>query len=120
MDALQHLLNKVNRVTSNHRHGNPVTKRDLDALANAQIEYSDNQKIECDSQPCLLAEEREIEKIKGGIRILKSLQTIYGNVFNFTEVIRQNGELLRTKIDELESKQSCQHFSAPGIKKAGN
>jgi len=42
MDYLQHLLNKVNRVTANHRHGNPVTKKDLDALSMAQIEYNES------------------------------------------------------------------------------
>lgn len=36
---LRHLLNKVNAVTAPHRHGNPVSKRKLDDLANAQVEY---------------------------------------------------------------------------------
>lgn len=36
---LRHLLNKVNRVTSCHRHGREVSQRDLDDLANAQVEY---------------------------------------------------------------------------------
>lgn len=36
--ALQSLLNKVNVVTANHRHGNTVDGSDLDALANRQIE----------------------------------------------------------------------------------
>lgn len=39
--SLQHLLNKVNRVTAAHRHGNPVRDKDLTMLANAQVEYEE-------------------------------------------------------------------------------
>jgi hypothetical protein len=49
MDYLQHLLNKVNRVTANHRHGNPVTKKDLDALSMAQIKYNES----CEKKVCM-------------------------------------------------------------------
>jgi len=35
---LQRLLNKVNVVTSAHRHGREVRKEDLDALSNRQID----------------------------------------------------------------------------------
>lgn len=34
---LRSLLNKVNRVTSAHRHGQPIRKKDLDDLSNRQI-----------------------------------------------------------------------------------
>ena len=36
--ATQLLINKVNRVTSAHRHGIVISKTDLDALSNRQIE----------------------------------------------------------------------------------
>lgn len=39
MDELQHLLNKVNKVTAYHRHGNKIPLSALDDLSNAQIEY---------------------------------------------------------------------------------
>lgn len=39
MEQLQHLLNKVNKVTAYHRHGNKIPKSALDELSNAQIEY---------------------------------------------------------------------------------
>ena len=42
---LKHLLNKVNRVTSNHRHGRAVTEQALDDLANAQIDYEQSVKV---------------------------------------------------------------------------
>ena len=35
---LQRLINKVNRVTSAHRHGQSVSSKDLDALSNRQID----------------------------------------------------------------------------------
>lgn len=37
--GIQHLLNTVNAVTAPHRHGQFVSKRRLDNLANAQIDY---------------------------------------------------------------------------------
>lgn len=40
--ALQHLLNKVNAVTAPHRHGQSVSKRRLDDLANAQLKYEES------------------------------------------------------------------------------
>lgn len=42
MNYLQHLLNKINVVTSKHRHGRQINKEDLDSLSNAQIEYEEN------------------------------------------------------------------------------
>jgi len=36
--AIRKLLNKVNRVTSAHRHGHKIQQRDLDALSNRQVE----------------------------------------------------------------------------------
>lgn len=36
---LRRLLNKVNRVTAYHRHGNPVPAKALDDLSNAQLDY---------------------------------------------------------------------------------
>jgi len=36
---LKHLLNKINKVTSCHRHGRPIPEKYLDELADAQIEY---------------------------------------------------------------------------------
>ena len=36
---LKHLLNKINKVTSCHRHGRPIPEKYLDELSNAQIEY---------------------------------------------------------------------------------
>lgn len=39
MNELQHLLNKLNKVTAYHRHGNKIPPSALDDLANAQIEY---------------------------------------------------------------------------------
>jgi hypothetical protein len=38
---LRCLLNKVNRVTSAHRHGQTVSIKDLDALSNRQIEIEE-------------------------------------------------------------------------------
>ena len=35
---LRCILNKVNRVTSAHRHGQCISKKDLDALSNRQID----------------------------------------------------------------------------------
>lgn len=40
-EQLDHLLNKINRVTAYHRHGQKVSKKDLDALSNAQIEFEE-------------------------------------------------------------------------------
>jgi len=37
--ALRHLLNKLNKVTAYHRHGNPVPDHIMDDLANAQLDY---------------------------------------------------------------------------------
>lgn len=37
--SLKHLMNLVNKVTSYHRHGNPMPRKLLDDLSNAQIEY---------------------------------------------------------------------------------
>ena len=39
LKSIEKLLNKVNRVTSCHRHSRKVTEKDLTALANAQVEY---------------------------------------------------------------------------------
>jgi hypothetical protein len=39
--ALQHLLNCLNAVTAKHRHGQPISKRRLDDLSNAQVEYEE-------------------------------------------------------------------------------
>ena len=36
---LDRLINKVNKVTSNHRHGNLVSDKMLNDLANAQLDY---------------------------------------------------------------------------------
>ena len=36
---INHLLNKVNRVTSNFRHGRKVSDKDLTALCEAQLEF---------------------------------------------------------------------------------
>ena len=44
--TLNHLLNKVNAVTAPHRHGQPVSKRRLDDLANAQLEYEEAERHE--------------------------------------------------------------------------
>jgi len=33
-------------VTATHRHGNKISNKDLDALANAQIEFKENNQIE--------------------------------------------------------------------------
>ena len=35
----QHLLNKLNRVTSNYLHGRHIAEKDLTNLANAQVKY---------------------------------------------------------------------------------
>ena len=40
-DILQSLINKVNRLTSNHRHGRGVSKKDLDELSNRQLEVEE-------------------------------------------------------------------------------
>jgi hypothetical protein len=40
-EQLDHLLNKINRVTAYHRHGQKVSKKDLDDLSNAQIEFEE-------------------------------------------------------------------------------
>lgn len=39
--GIQGLLNKVNRVTCSHRHGQKVSKSDLDGLANRQIDFTE-------------------------------------------------------------------------------
>ncbi len=39
MRELQHLLNCLNAVTCKHRHGQPISKRRLDDLSNAQVDY---------------------------------------------------------------------------------
>lgn len=39
--ALQHLLNCLNAVTAKHRHGQPVSKRRMDDLCNAQLDYEE-------------------------------------------------------------------------------
>lgn len=49
---LKHLLNLVNAVTAPHRHGQPVSKRRLDDLANAQVEYEESLAA-CDESPCV-------------------------------------------------------------------
>ena len=41
MDNAQGLLNKVNRVTSSHRHGLKVRDKDLTELSNRQVEYEE-------------------------------------------------------------------------------
>lgn len=38
-NELQHLLNKVTKVTSCHRHGRAISNKYLDELSNAQVEY---------------------------------------------------------------------------------
>lgn len=38
-ETLRRLLNKVNKVTAYHRHGNVIPKAALDELANAQLDY---------------------------------------------------------------------------------
>lgn len=43
-EGLRALLNKVNRVTCSHRHGQKVTKEDLDSLSNRQIEVEETLK----------------------------------------------------------------------------
>jgi len=43
--ALRSLLNKVNRVTSAHRHGLPFRKGSLDELSNRQIEVEGQIKL---------------------------------------------------------------------------
>lgn len=35
---MQSLMNKVNRVTAYHRHGNVVSKKSLDELSNRQLD----------------------------------------------------------------------------------
>jgi hypothetical protein len=40
-DALQHLMNKLNKVTSCHRHGREIPANYLDDLSNAQVEYEE-------------------------------------------------------------------------------
>ncbi len=47
---LKHLLNLVNAVTAPHRHGQSVSKRRLDDLANAQVEYEEAMSA-CDESP---------------------------------------------------------------------
>lgn len=37
--AIQCMLNKINRVTCPHRHGNKVSKESLDNLSNAQLDF---------------------------------------------------------------------------------
>ena len=37
--AIRRLLNRVNRVTCNHRHGQPVREQDLTDLSNYQITF---------------------------------------------------------------------------------
>lgn len=44
MKELNHLLNKVNKVTAYHRHGNPISPKALDELSNAQIEYENSER----------------------------------------------------------------------------
>ena len=39
MKEIQHLLNKINKVTAYHRHGNKIPTKALDELSNAQIEF---------------------------------------------------------------------------------
>lgn len=39
---IKKLLNKVNKVTSSHRHGLEVPKQDLTDLANRQIEFEES------------------------------------------------------------------------------
>ncbi len=39
MTGIQRLLGKVNRVTSNHRHGVPINPHDLTDLSNYQIDF---------------------------------------------------------------------------------
>jgi len=39
LKKIDKLLNKVNRVTSCHRHGRKVSEKDLTALSNAQLDY---------------------------------------------------------------------------------
>ena len=38
------LLNKVNKVTAYHRHGNPIPSRVLDDLVNAQLDFEESLK----------------------------------------------------------------------------
>ena len=39
MMGIQKLLGKINRVTSNHRHGTPINPYDLTDLSNYQIDF---------------------------------------------------------------------------------
>jgi len=41
MKELERLLWKVNYVTSCHRHGTPISKKRMDDLCNAQIDYEE-------------------------------------------------------------------------------
>lgn len=51
MNELQHLLNKVNKVTAYHRHGNKIPLSALDDLSNAQIEYEKAIQVEAKVKP---------------------------------------------------------------------
>lgn len=74
---LKHLLNKVNRVTAYHRHGNDIPMKALDDLANAQLEFEDmNNKIDVHAQLDQLS--CRIEDIRNG-KIKTSKITIEEN-----------------------------------------
>lgn len=60
MKQLQHLLNKVNRVTAYHRHGNQIPKSALDELSNAQIEYEKSFPVD---KPVMVNFAEEIDKM---------------------------------------------------------
>lgn len=38
IDRIELFLARVNKVTSNHRHGQPISKRALDNLSNSQLD----------------------------------------------------------------------------------
>ena len=51
MKELQHLLNKLNKVTAYHRHGHKIPVSALDNLSNAQIEYEKAIQVEAKVKP---------------------------------------------------------------------
>lgn len=63
MKELQHLLNKLNKVTAYHRHGHRMPSSALDDLANAQIEYEKAIQVQAKVKPAN-GEREEFEKFE--------------------------------------------------------
>jgi len=87
---LQKLLNKLNRVTSCHRHGREIPERYLTELANAQVEYEEANQPDDSISETLNTLSQQIKDIRDG-KVKASV------------VVEQDGDLTTVKLQVLRT-----------------